>query len=82
METLTRAEFTRRISADRTFVRRFREATSPGPVAARLGVSRQRVYKMLQDGVLDGVRVLNGDGRTDFVLVFEDGIEARERRTA
>jgi hypothetical protein len=83
MLTLTRKDFMRRFAKDPAFGRRCDNATSPGPVAGRLKVSRQYVHKLLDEGKLDGVRVLKPDGSTAMVLIFTDSVDAFVRgRTA
>jgi hypothetical protein len=81
MLLMTRKEFATRTAKDGSFRRRFQRSTSPGPVAVRLGVSRQRVHKMLEDGILDGLKVIeDGEGHHPlFIVIFDDSVEARER---
>lgn len=84
MLTMGRREFLQRFRTDEDFGRRCESATSPGPVAAALGVSRQRVHQMLQSGKLDGVRVLKPDGDTAAIYIFRDSVTKllRERAAA
>lgn len=81
MLTMTRKEFTRRTYADGSFRRRFANSSSPGPVAVRLGVSRTRVYKLLEEGKLDGLKVIEDgpDRHPLFIVIFDDSVAARER---
>lgn len=81
MLTMTRKEFARRTYADGSFRSRFANSSSPGPVAVRLGVSRQRVYQLLEAGTLDGVKVIEDgpDRHPLFIVIFDDSVAAREK---
>ena len=81
--TLTRKEWLRRYAKDEVFGRRCETATSPGPVAKRLGVTRTHVRRLLEEGKLDGVRILKPDGKTTAaILIFKDTVDAYESRRA
>ena len=82
MQTMTRKEFMRRFAKDPVFGRRVDNSTSPGPVAARLKVSRQRVHALLENGKLDGVRVLKPSGGTAAIFIFTDSVDALLRDRA
>lgn len=52
---------------------------SPGGVAARLGVSRQRVHQMIEEGVLDEVRIRDRTlGIRGVVIYVTEGSVRRE----
>jgi hypothetical protein len=44
-------------------------------VAEKLGVSKQRVHQLIEDGVLDTVEVKNAAGRLAIVLITEASLE-------
>lgn len=79
MLTMTRREFMERFRTDEDFGRRCDSATSPGPVAASLKVSRQRVHQLLESGKLDGVRVLKPNGDTAAIYIFRDSVMRLQR---
>lgn len=78
---MTRKEFATRTAHDLAFRRRFAASSSPGPVAARLGVTRQRVYQLLDAGILDGLKVIEDgpDRHPLFIVIFDDSVAAREK---
>lgn len=49
---------------------------SPGGAAVRLGVARQRVYQLAEEGRLDMLSVLGSDGETRFTVITENSLQA------
>ena len=82
MLTMGRREFLHRFRTDEQFGRRCESAVSPGPVAASLGISRQRVHQMLESGKLEGVRVLKPSGGTAAVYIFRDSVARLHKERA
>ena len=70
MRTMTRHEFADAMLDD-DFRRDYTRASSPGPVADWLGVSRQYVDKLMAKGALDGIRVVNDDGSLSHITIYE-----------
>ena len=52
---------------------------SPGGVAARLGVSRQYIHKLIDQGELDAIRVVNKKGSLVAICVIEKKVALFER---
>ena len=75
MQTMTRDEFARAMEDD-DFRERFRKTTSPGPVADRLGVSRQRIHELCMKGQVETLRVVNDDGSLAWLNIYEDSVKA------
>lgn len=59
-----------------TFAKRFFAATSPGPVAAELGIGRHGVYQLLKRGRLDSIRLVSDrePGRLLALLIPRDSV--------
>lgn len=79
MQELTLKEFTEAVESDPRIAKRFQESHSPGPVADRLGVSRQRVHQMLLAGRLQGCRLVHKDGSLAAIVIFDDSLRQLER---
>lgn len=43
--------------------------SSPGPVATSLGISRQALHKAIRANRLDAIRIVDGRGKTQAVLI-------------
>lgn len=65
--------------ADDPAVNQFTRGVSPGAAAEILGVSRQRVHKLLDDGLIDGVRILDARGNLAAILISLDSLRKRVR---
>ena len=50
----------------------------PSEVAKQLGLSVQSVYKYIKDGTIKAVKVLFGDERTNYVILEEAFLAAKE----
>lgn len=72
-----------------SFAKRFFAATSPGPVAAELGIGRHAVYQLLKRGRLDSIRLVSDrqPGRLVALLIPRDSVaryveDRYQRKTA
>ena len=75
MQTMTHKEFAKAMLDD-TFRERFAKSWSPGPVCQQLGVTRQRVQQLFDQGKLEALKVVNDDGSLAWINVFEDSVKA------
>ena len=68
--------------SDPAFAKLFQSSTSPGPVAADLGVTREAVYDLIRRGRLDAIRFVS-DGRRGRLLaiLIPSGSVARYKAT-
>ena len=78
MQTMTKREFAKAMLDD-SFRERFAKSWSPGPVCEQLGVSRQRVHQLCEEGKLDTLKVVNEDGSLAWINIFEDSVKAHLR---
>ena len=73
MKTMTRQQFADAM-LDEGFRRDYTRASSPGPVADWLGCSRQYIDKLMSNGTLDGIRVVNDDGSLSHITIYEASV--------
>ena len=53
--------------------------SSPGPVAARLGISRQALHKAIRANRLNAIRIVDDSGNTTAVLIPGREVERFQR---
>lgn len=65
---------------DPAFAKLFQHSRSPGPVAAELGITREGVYKLLERGRLDAIRLVSDRGSLLALVIPDEAVE-RYRET-
>lgn len=82
MQELTLREFTEAVESDPKIAKRFQDSHSPGPVAARLGITRQSLHELLRRGRIEACRLVHKDGSLAAVVIFDDSVRRYERERA
>jgi DNA-binding transcriptional regulator LsrR (DeoR family) len=76
---MTLAQFAKAIEDGDAQVAEYVRGTSPGPVAAELGISRQRLHELLTEGKLDALRLVDAKGSLVAILIPDRAVRERHR---